>query len=120
MFSATPVAQIEKTARMGVGPDERLSGQSPEHAVRGYWLPAREILSGQHVMVPFDELQRLPHGVVLGLRLRVMLSAAGVYWLQGSAVNLDAGWQPADRSCRLPGAVVELARVRKRRHGKGN
>lgn len=78
LFSATPVAQIEETARMGVGPDERLPVQSPEHAVRGYWLPVHEILSGQHVMVPFDELPRLPHGVVLGLRLREMLFAAGV------------------------------------------
>ena len=45
---------------MGVGPDERLSGQSPEQAVGGYWLPVREILSGQHVMVPFDELSASP------------------------------------------------------------
>lgn len=36
LFSATPVAQIEETARMGVGPNERLSGQSPEHPVGGY------------------------------------------------------------------------------------
>jgi hypothetical protein len=63
------VEDIEKTARMVVGPDEPFEGGSQADAEAAHWAHLTEILRQEGVSVDPAELRRLPHDVVLGERL---------------------------------------------------
>ncbi|WP_063784266.1 hypothetical protein [Streptomyces sp. SBT349] len=65
---------VETTARMVVGPDEPGEGETPEQAASGHWGSLARILGRQGVDVDAHELERLPHDVVLGERLRARIA----------------------------------------------
>jgi hypothetical protein len=69
IWALTSVEDIEKTARMVVGPDEPYDGRSQEDMEADHWASLSEILRRQGVIVDAPELKRLPHDVVLSERL---------------------------------------------------
>ncbi|MGI5350733.1 hypothetical protein ACQEU8_21520 [Streptomyces sp. CA-250714] len=63
------VEDVEETARMVVGPDEPVDGESYEDAATAHWTHLADTLARQGVHADARELERLPHDVVLGERL---------------------------------------------------
>jgi len=61
--------EVEKTARMVVGPDEPGPGRSREEEETGHWSHLAGTLEAHRVIVDPGELRNLPHDVVLGERL---------------------------------------------------
>jgi hypothetical protein len=76
----TSVEDIERKARMVVGPDEPFDGSSQEDVEQGHWAYLSDVLRQHGVVVDALDLRRLPHDVVLSERLlaRVGRSATGV------------------------------------------
>ncbi len=64
----TPEDVVE-TARTVVGPDEPADGQSHEEAARMHWSFLAGVLEAEGVAASADDLQALPHVVVLSDRL---------------------------------------------------
>jgi hypothetical protein len=60
---------IEETARTVVGPDEPADGESFEDAARMHWSCLAGTLEDNGVAASADDLQSLPHVVVLSDRL---------------------------------------------------
>jgi hypothetical protein len=66
--------EVERDARMVVGPDEPGDGQTHEQMAAGHWGSLAGILGQQGVNVDARELARLPHEVVLSERLRAWIA----------------------------------------------
>lgn len=60
---------VEETARTVVGPDEPADGESHDEAARMHWSFLAAALEANGVATSGDELQSLPHDVVLSDRL---------------------------------------------------
>lgn len=58
-------AEIERTARDVVGPDEPYGEQTMEEAIAAYWEYLRKILAAQGVEMNSGVLRTAPHDVVL-------------------------------------------------------
>jgi hypothetical protein len=69
IWAVTSMEDIEKTARMVVGPDEPHGGISEDDMEADHWAFLSELLGRQGVVVDARELKRLPHDLVLGERL---------------------------------------------------
>ena len=65
---------IEETARTVVGPDEPADGQSYEDAARMHWSCLAGALEANGIAASGDDLQSLPHVVVLSDRLRARIA----------------------------------------------
>jgi hypothetical protein len=70
----TSAEDIERTARMVVGPDEPFDGRTHEQMAADHWGSLAGILGQQSVDVDAQELERLPHDVVLSKRLRAWIA----------------------------------------------
>ncbi|MFJ9417240.1 hypothetical protein ACIRPT_24050 [Streptomyces sp. NPDC101227] len=68
------VEDIEKDARMVVGPDEPSDGETHEQMAAGHWGFLARILRQQGAEVDAQELERLSHDVVLSERLRARIA----------------------------------------------
>jgi hypothetical protein len=68
-WTALTVEDVERTARMVVGPDEPPDGRSREEEEAGHWSHLAETLQAHRVTVDAGGLRTLPHDVVLGERL---------------------------------------------------
>jgi hypothetical protein len=79
IWAMTSVEDIERKARMVVGP-EPFDGYSQEDAAQGHWAYLSDVLQQHGVVVDALDLRRLPHDVVLSERLLARLgrSATGV------------------------------------------
>ena len=60
---------IEENARTVVGPDEPVNGESHEEAARMHWSFLAAALQASGVVASADDLESLPHVVVLSDRL---------------------------------------------------
>ncbi|ROO87167.1 hypothetical protein EDD29_4760 [Actinocorallia herbida] len=69
-LSQIPVEDIELDARTVVGPDEPYDGTTYAQMAADHWNHLARVLQRQGVPVEGRELERLPHDVVLGERLR--------------------------------------------------
>jgi hypothetical protein len=76
-WAALSAEDVEKTARMVVGPDEPAPGRSREEEEAGHWSHLAGTLGGYRVAVDAGELRNLPHDVVLGERLLARIGALG-------------------------------------------
>ncbi|MFE6775863.1 hypothetical protein [Streptomyces sp. NPDC057702] len=72
--TTTSAQDIEREARTVVGPDEPFDGGTQEQAEAAHWNSLADILRRQGVEVGAHELERLPHDVVLGNRLRAWMA----------------------------------------------
>ncbi|MGP4110701.1 hypothetical protein ACTWP5_07265 [Streptomyces sp. 4N509B] len=68
------VEEIEETARVVVGPDEPVEGETHERMAAGHWGFLAGVLRGRGVDVDAGELERLRHDVVLSDRLRARIA----------------------------------------------
>ena len=59
-----------------MGPDEAFDEHTQEDMARHHWAHLAGVLRAQGIEIEAEELQRLPHEVVLGERLRAALEAA--------------------------------------------
>lgn len=64
------VEDVERDARMVVGPDEPGDGQTGEQMAADHWASLAGIIAWHGVSVDARDLERLPHDVVLSERLR--------------------------------------------------
>jgi hypothetical protein len=69
------VEEIEDTARVVVGPDERFGEHTQADMENDHWDALAGVLVQQGVAVDAQELRQLPHDVVVSGRLRVLLSS---------------------------------------------
>ena len=65
--------EIEREARMVVGPDEAFGGHSQEDMEDDHWAHLAGVLRAGGITIEPAELRRLPHEVVLGERLLAAL-----------------------------------------------
>ncbi|KUJ68243.1 hypothetical protein ACZ90_20160 [Streptomyces albus subsp. albus] len=65
---------VERDIRMVVGPDEPFGGRTHEQMAADHWSSLASILRRQGVDVDAQELERLPHDVVLSERLRAWIA----------------------------------------------
>jgi hypothetical protein len=72
--ASVSVEDIETDARMVVGPDEPVDGETHEEMAAGHWSHLAGILGQQGVDAEAQELERLPHDVVLSGHLRAWLA----------------------------------------------
>ena len=77
VWTTTSEAEIARTARVVVGPDEPYGGRSQSEMEAGHWATLAETLRAQGVDASPDDLRQLPHEVVLTERLRARLGGAG-------------------------------------------
>lgn len=77
IWSMTSAEEIEKTARVAVGPDEPPAGRSHEDMAADHWAMLAETLGRQGVVIEPAVLRGSPHTVVLGEHLRSRLSGSG-------------------------------------------
>ncbi|MFG2140212.1 hypothetical protein [Streptomyces sp. NPDC048650] len=68
------VEDIESTARVVVGPDEPSDGETYEQQAADHWGTLADLLRRHGVDVDAQELERLPHDVVLSQRLRAWIA----------------------------------------------
>jgi len=68
-WAHTSVEELEATARTVVGPDEPFGDRSAKDMEAGHWAHLAGVLRGRGVVVEAEELERLPHDVVLSERL---------------------------------------------------
>jgi hypothetical protein len=73
VWTTTSEAEIARTARFVVGPDEAYGGRSQGEMDAGHWNTLAETLRAQGVDASPEELRRLPHDVALSERLRARL-----------------------------------------------
>jgi hypothetical protein len=80
IWAITSVEDIERTARIVVGPDEPFEGFSQEDAEHGHWAYLSDVLRQHGIVVDPLDVKRLPHDVVLSEQLLARLgrSATGV------------------------------------------
>jgi hypothetical protein len=69
---AGTVAEVVRTARMVVGPDEPFDGRSQDDMETDHWNALARTLHAHGVVVEAGELKRLPHDVVLSERLSAL------------------------------------------------
>jgi hypothetical protein len=69
IWSLTTAEDITEMARIVVGPDEPIDGETYEQADAWYWAAVADELRPHGVITSRDELSRLPHEVVLSDRL---------------------------------------------------
>lgn len=69
----TSAEEIESTARTVVGPDEPDDGETHEQVAAAHWRYLAGVLTRHGVDIDARALERLPHDVVLGERLRAWL-----------------------------------------------
>lgn len=74
IWGTMSVEDLKETARTVVGPDEPSDGRSPADMAADHWLHLAEILRRQGLDVDAQDLERLPHDVVLSERLRARVS----------------------------------------------
>jgi hypothetical protein len=74
IWARTTVEELESTARMVVGPDEPFGGRTPADMATDHWAGLAGTLARYGVTVDASRLERLPHDVVLGDRLRDRLA----------------------------------------------
>jgi hypothetical protein len=74
LWSRTSADEIERTARVVVGPDEPPPGRSPEAEAALHWDFLAGILRAGGIVVDGVALARLQHDVVLGKGLRARLA----------------------------------------------
>lgn len=72
-WAVTSREDIDETARQVVGPDEPFDGRSQEDMERDHWAYLAGTLRQQGVAVDADELDGLPHDVVLSERVLALL-----------------------------------------------
>lgn len=65
--------ELEDEARMVVGPDEPVGGETTEQAAADHWNSLADILTRQGVDVEAQELAGLSHDVVLSEHLRARM-----------------------------------------------
>ena len=70
------VEEVEETARVVVGPDEPIDGQTDAEAAAAHWSYLADILARHGAHADAEELARLPHDVVLSERLRTWIARA--------------------------------------------
>lgn len=68
---------VERTARMVVGPDEPLADETYESMDESHWALLADRLHEKGFAIESAELRRLPHEVVLGPRVRAALAPEG-------------------------------------------
>jgi hypothetical protein len=73
LWATTSADAIADTARMVVGPDEPAPGRTQADARSDHWGQLAGELQRHGASVDADQLQRLPHDVVLSERLRARL-----------------------------------------------
>jgi hypothetical protein len=69
IWAVTSVEEIEKSARIVVGPDEPFDGHTREELEAGHWDHLSDVLRQQGVAADARELKQLPHDVMLSERL---------------------------------------------------
>jgi MFS family permease len=74
-WASSSIQAIEQTSRMVVGPDEAFEECTQEEMDADHWANLVEILRREGVAVAPQELQQLPHDVVLSERIRGRLRA---------------------------------------------
>ena len=74
-WAETTVEEIEQTARTVVGPDEPFGRRSREDMAADHWTGLAGLLRRHDVQVDPEQLERLPHGVVLGEQLLARLGS---------------------------------------------
>ncbi len=70
VWQHTSAEEIAHDARVVVGPDEPVEGQTAQDADRDHWEHLAAVLRRQGVRAKATELAALPHDVELGERLR--------------------------------------------------
>lgn len=68
-WSALTVEEVEKEARVVVGPDEPFGDRTEKDMQRDHWLHLASVAAQQGVSIAVSDLSRLPHDVVLSQRL---------------------------------------------------
>jgi hypothetical protein len=68
------IEDLERTARMVVGPDEPRGGRTRAEMEAGHWATLAKTLEQAGIHTDADTLKALPHEVVLGDRLRRRVS----------------------------------------------
>ena len=69
IWAYSTVEEIERTARVVVGPDEPFAGHTPEDMDAAHWDSLARILGEHGVEVEAGELKALPHDVELSDRV---------------------------------------------------
>jgi hypothetical protein len=72
-WSSVTREEIEREARMVVGPDEAFGGRSQEDMEDDHWAHLADVLRARGITIEPAELRRLPHEVLLGERLLAAL-----------------------------------------------
>ena len=73
IWSVTTREELEHDARMVVGPDEPVEGDTQADAEAHHWTYLAGILERQGISVGASDLKQLPHDVVLSERLLARL-----------------------------------------------
>jgi hypothetical protein len=76
IWAVETVEELERTARVVVGPDEPGPGGTQAEMEAGHWETLAGILRAQGVDVDAAELPELPHDVELSTRLRERVARA--------------------------------------------
>ena len=76
IWAVETVEELERTARVVVGPDEPGPGGTQAEMEAGHWETLAGILRAQGVEVEAAELRELPHDVELSTRLRDRVARA--------------------------------------------
>jgi hypothetical protein len=73
VWTTTSEAEIARTARLVVGPDEAHGGRSQSEMDAGHWNTLAETLRAHGIDASPGDLRRLPHDVALSEGLRARL-----------------------------------------------
>jgi hypothetical protein len=76
VWALVTVEELERTARVVVGPDEPVPGSTQAAAAASHWETLTLTLRAQGVEVAADELGALPHDVELSERILERIAAA--------------------------------------------
>lgn len=68
------LSEIEKTARVTVGPDEPFEGRTPDQMEADYWAHLERAAREQDVMTTATELAALQHDIEFTSKLRALVS----------------------------------------------
>ncbi|MFC4241841.1 hypothetical protein ACFOYW_00530 [Gryllotalpicola reticulitermitis] len=79
-WAGVPIAEIEATARMVVGPDAAYDGWTAEQIADGHWATIARLAASRGAAITGDELRGLRHDVVIGPRLRALRAESAAGW----------------------------------------